>query len=126
MSPTKWVCAHQIDVVGENHEIARVKIFIDATRRVCQQQITNTEGRQRAHGERHALHRMTFVKMRPPAQDQHRRFAEMPEIQFARVADDGRFGEAGDFGVGNFFVHAQFRQRVMKAAAEHDGERRAQ
>jgi hypothetical protein len=35
-------------------------------------------------------------------------------------------GKAGDFGVGNFFGHIQFRQRVMKAAAEHDGERRAQ
>src|ERR1035437_9723445 len=42
------------------------------------------------------------------------------------MAADGRFGKAGDFGVGNFFVHAQFRQRVMKSAAEHDGEHRSQ
>ena len=59
-------------------------------------------------------------------QDQHRRLAEVAEIQFARVAADGRFGKAGNFGVGNLFVHAQFRQDVMKSAAEHDGERRAQ
>jgi hypothetical protein len=48
------------------------------------------------------------------------------EIQFTRMAADGWFGEAEDFGVGNFFDYAQFRQRVMKSAAEHDGERRAQ
>lgn len=50
----------------------------------------------------------------------------MPEIQFARMAPDGRFGEAGDLGVGDFFPHAQFRERVVKSAAEHNGQRRPQ
>src|SRR5581483_10745991 len=71
-------------------------------------------------------HFVAFVKMCASTQDNDRRFAQVAKIQFARVAADGRFGEAGDFGVGNFFGYAQFRQHVMKAAAEHDGERRTQ
>jgi hypothetical protein len=34
--------------------------------------------------------------------------------------------EAGNFGEGNFLVHAQFSQDVMKSAAQHDSECRAQ
>ena len=50
----------------------------------------------------------------------------MTEIQFTRMAADGRFGKAGDFGVGNFFVHAKFGEDMMKSAAQYDGERRTQ
>ena len=69
---------------------------------------------------------MSFVIMRPPAQDDDRCFAEMTEIQFARVTTDGGFWKAGDSGIGNFFGRAQLRQRVMKSAAKNDGERRSQ
>ena len=126
MRPTKWVCAHEIDVIGQHHEIARVEFFIDASRCIRQQQVRDAKCRERPHRERHALHRMPLVKMRAPAQDQHRRFAEMTKIQFTRVAADGRLGKAGDFGVGNCRRHAQFGEDVMKSAAEHDGELRAQ
>ena len=50
----------------------------------------------------------------------------MAEIQFARMAADGRFWEAGNLLKGNFIVHSQLRQNMMKSAAEDDGKRRAQ
>ncbi len=61
--------AHEIDVVGQNHEIARAEIFIDAARRVRQKQIGDAEGRQRARGKRDAFHFVAFVKMRAAAQN---------------------------------------------------------
>ena len=46
------VHTHQIDVVGENHEIAGAEFPVDAARRVRQQQIADSQCRQRADGKR--------------------------------------------------------------------------
>ena len=76
----QWICAHEIDVVGQHHEIAGEEFFIDAARRICQQQIRDAKYRQCPHRERNAIHRVAFVIMGATAQDQHRRPAQMAKI----------------------------------------------
>ena len=112
--------------LGIGLEIAGAEFLVDAARCVREQQIRDAKCRQRTDGKRYALQRMTFVKMRTSAQDQHRRLAEVAEEQFARVAANRWLGKTGNFSEGDFLVHAQFGHRMVKAAAEDDGKFRTQ
>jgi hypothetical protein len=65
---------------------------------------------------------MAFVKMSASAQNENRRSSEMAKMDFPRVTADGWLGETGDGGTGDFPVHAQLGQEVVKSAAQHEGQ----
>jgi hypothetical protein len=109
-------------MVSDGHKVARLKPPVDAAGGIGQQQGANTEGRQRADGKGDAVQIQSFIIMGPPAQDQNRGAGEMAKTNFSGVTADGGPGETGDFGKGYFPVQTQFGERMMKTAAEHDGQ----
>ena len=117
------VGAHQVDVVGQHHEIARAEAAVDAPRGVGQQQVPDAIGGQGPHGEGHQRHRVPLVIMRPAAQHHDGRAPQMADQQLARVAAHARGRKAGQPGVGNLRVHPQLAQDVVKAAAQHQRQR---
>ncbi len=120
------VGAHQVDVVCQHHEIARAEAAVHAPRGIGEQQVPDAIGRQRAHRERHQRHRVPLVIMRPAAQHHHRRAAQMADEQLPRVAAHARGRKPRQPAVGNLRVHPQLAQHVVKAAAQHQRQRRPQ
>jgi hypothetical protein len=98
----------------------------NVARRVRQQQIANAKHRQCAHRKHHRVHRVAFVEVRAPAQHDHRRAAQPPNDQFSRVSAHADRRKARQLPVGNLLLHFHLAECVVEAAAENDGQRRAQ
>ena len=56
----------QVDVVGDEHQVAATMMWIHAAARVGDQHRLDAEGREDPHGKRHLLRRIAFVEMKPP------------------------------------------------------------
>ena len=87
---------HQVDVVGDDHQIAYPKRRIHAAAGVRYEQVADPEQLEHPHGERHLLHGVTFVIVEPPLHGHYAAPFEQTENQFSLMSLDRRNGKIGN------------------------------
>ena len=89
----------QIDVVAYEHQRALLVIQIDSARGVGEDDGADSHAAEHAHGERDFLCRISFIQMHAALHCGDRNCAGLADDHLSGVADRGRAGERGDFGV---------------------------
>jgi hypothetical protein len=112
-------------VVGQSHEIAGVKGFVDAAGGVGEEEGAGGELGQGADRECDALHFVAFVIMDAAFKGDNGSVVEVAENEFASMAADADAREAGQLGIRNLGRALQAGQGMVKAAAEDHGEGRS-
>ena len=117
------ILRNEVNMIRQQHEITGTKTPIDSARRVGQQQSADSERGQDANRQSQRPHRMPFIKMGAPAQNQHRRVSQMAEHQLAGVTSHAHVWKAWEFGIGNLRLDAHPRERVLKSTPQNDAQR---
>ena len=89
------VAEHQIDVIPDQHQIARVPQAVHAARGVRDDQRRRAERVDDAHGERGQPDVVPFVHVEAPGEREHSPPAKRARDQRPRVPGDGRAGKPG-------------------------------
>ena len=105
-------------MIGDNHNVTDLKLFVHAACRVRYEKCPDTEHLHDSDRECHLFHVVTFIIMETALHGHHTFAAKHTENQVAAVTLDCRDGEIGDFLVGNI----KFIGDVVNEAAETGAE----
>ena len=119
--PARGGAKTEIDVIGDQHQVARPVLRIDPARRVCHKQDFASPQSNRAHRGDSFLGRTTFIQMTPAAQDQDAFAVGVPNNRAARVSGHARLRQSGDFCV---FARRLDLKRIDKRAQTRSGDHR--
>ena len=114
------VVAQQIDVVGDEHQVARVPQRVHAAAGVRDDEDARAESPQHAHGERDLLEGVALVAVEPALHRDHAPAGEGPEQELAGVTLDGREGKPRDLLVGDARRDRELAGEAAQAGAEDD------
>ena len=112
---------HEVDVVGDEHEVADLEVGVHAARRIAHKEVLDAQLIHDTHGEGHLLHVVTLVVVEAALQGHDLLAAQAAEDEFARVSLDCRHGEVGYVIVGEGYFHLYFLREAAQPRAEHDG-----
>ena len=116
---------HEVEVVGQHHQLAGAHGFVQAAGGVGLHQGLHAGRGQRVDRAFHRRHVTTFVGVAAAAQQRHLVRADAAEQQFAGVAGDAGLRKARQARVGQAQrVHHALRER-RPAGAEQHGDVRA-
>ena len=111
---------HQVDMVGDDHQVARAERCIDAARGVRDEQEADAEQPHDADREGHLLHRIAFVVVEPSLHGHDAAAARLAENQTSLVPLDRRDGEAGNVLVIERMARLDPVGEIAQPRAEHD------
>ena len=95
------VFGEEIDVVGDDHEVANLEGGIHATGSIGDEERLDAQFVHDADGERHLFHGVALVVVEAPLHGHDVYAAQLAEDECAGVSLDGGDGEVGYLGVGN-------------------------
>ena len=93
------VFGEEVDMVGDDHEIADFKLRVHSSRGVGDKERLDTQFVHHANGEGHLLHRVALIIMETSLHRHDILVAKFSEDQFSTVSFHRRYGEVGDVAV---------------------------
>lgn len=102
------VLGEEIDVVGDDHQVAYAEVGVHAAGGVAHEERLDAQLVHHAYGERHLLHRVSLVVVEAPLHGHDVLAAELAEDELAGVALHGRYGEVGYVLVGELVGVSDF------------------
>ena len=90
------VFREEVDVVGDNHQVADLELRVHAARSVAYEEGLYAQFVHHADRERNVLHRVALVVVEASLHRHDVLAAELAEDELARVALNGRYGEVRD------------------------------
>ena len=115
------VDAHAVQVVGDDHQAARLHVGVQASGGVCQDQILDAEQAEGSDRQHHLFHIVAFVIVEPSLLDRHRNAADIAQNEPARMPLDRRSRETRDLLVRDLHCIGQLLSKRTQTAPEHDG-----
>ena len=115
---------HEVDVVGQRHEIADLELRVDPAGCVRQQQRPDPQRREHAGRERGLRQVEALVEVGPARQDRHRDSQPLADDEAAGVARDRADRETRQVAVRELATTGDGLGDRAEAAAEHDPEPR--
>ena len=98
----------EIDVVGDDHQVAYMEMFVHAARGIGYEEGFDTQFVHHTYGEGHLLHGVAFVIVEAPLHGHDVHAAELAEDELAGVPFYGGDGEVGNLCIGDFFLVSYF------------------
>ena len=93
------VLGEEVDVVGDNHEVANLEFGVHTSRGIAHEESLDTKFVHHANGERNLLHRVALVVVEASLHSHDVLAAQFTKDYFAGMALNRRYGEIGDFGI---------------------------
>ncbi len=90
----------EIDVVGDDHEVANLECGVHAACSVGDEERLDAQFVHDTNGERHLLHVVSLVVVESALHGHDVDAPEFAEDELAAMSFDGRYGEVGDFAIG--------------------------
>ena len=94
------VLGEEIDVVGDDHEVANLEGGVHATGSIGDEERLDAQFVHDADGERHLLHVVALVVVESALHGHDVDAPEFAEDELAAMSFDGGNGEVGDFAIG--------------------------
>ncbi|EAU68224.1 hypothetical protein STIAU_7729 [Stigmatella aurantiaca DW4/3-1] len=123
VGPRQRVPPGEVDVVGDDHQIPRRELGMDAPRGVRHHQGLDAQRAQDPRGQGHLGGRIALVGMHPALHRHHGRRPHLPQHQPARVARHRGVGKVGQFRVGNDHLAREAVGERPQTTAQDDAER---
>ena len=111
---------HQIDMVGDDHQVARTERRIDAARSVRHEQAADSQLFEHPHGEGHLLHGVALVVVEPALHGHDAAAVDPAENQAPLVPLDRRNGEIGNILVLDRVLHLDIVGEIAQTRTEND------
>src|SRR5688572_23190260 len=107
-------------MIGDDHQIANIKIGRYATSSVRHQKSVDAQQFHYPYWKNDLFSCIPFVKMKSSTHRYHLFAAKLAKDQFALVTFHGGNRKIGDILVGQFFLDLHFSRKVPQPAAQHD------
>ena len=111
--------AEQVDVVGDDHDLAGLVVHVDGAGRVGEDEDLDPETSQHAHGKDDLVEPIALVVVHTARHDGHRHRAAVAEHELAAMPGRGRGGEVRHLGVGDAGGALEGRGERAQAGAQH-------
>ena len=98
----KRVLREEVDVVGDNHQVADLELGVHATSGIGNEEGLDAQLVHDAYREGDLLHGVALVEVEAALHGHDIDASQLAEDEFAGVALDSRDGEVGDLLVGEF------------------------
>ena len=98
----------EIDVVGDNHQVANLKLRIHATSSIRDKERLDAQFVHHTNREGYLLHRVALIEMKASLHGEDVDASQLTKYQFSAMSFDGRYWEVGDFLVGDFVFVSYF------------------
>ena len=118
--------AHEVQVVGHEHQVAGRPRGLEATRGVGEQDRTHAEAAHDAHALHDAVDGVSLVEMHAALHADDGHACARAEAHVARVTDDGGRGHVREVGVGDLHESLQRVGECPEATSQHDADVRLQ
>ena len=112
-------CAVELDLVGDQHEIAGAVALVHAASRVRHDQRPDAQQLQKPHRLRQLLEVIALIAVEPARQAHEPLARERPEDELARVAGRGGGEEVGDLVVVDLYRVLQLSGKRPERGAEN-------
>ena len=112
--PDERIVAEHVDVIGDQHQVARRPERVHPAAGIGDDEGVRTECAQHAHGEGHLLERVPLVAMEPTLHRHHAPATERPEQESPAVRLHRREREARDRAV----LHLRLDRHRLRESAE--------
>ena len=119
IGPNQGIGSGEIDVIGNEHQIAGSEAEVHTAASVGQYQDFHTHGPQHPHGHGQFPLRHSFIVMDPALHDHHFLAAVLTEDQCAAMTGSRRQREAGNIPVGDLDGVFQFVRIITQATAKN-------
>jgi len=106
------ILARQVEVILDQHQIARLKRRVDAAGGVRHHQRMHAERLHDAHGKRHRLGGISFIQVESPVHQQDGASGGLADDEFARVSRHRRHRKVRNFAIRN-------RRRAFHRLRQH-------
>ena len=98
----------EVDVVGDDHQVAYVETFVHASGGVGYEQSLYAQLIHHTDREGHFFHGVAFIEMEASLHGENVDVAELAEDQFTAMSLHRRYGEVGYFGIRNLLLVSYF------------------
>ena len=98
----------EIDVVGDDHQVAYMEMFVHAARGIGYEEGFDTQFVHHTYGEGHILHCVTFIEVETALHSEDINTAEFSENQFATMTFHCGYREVWNLRIGNLFLVSYF------------------
>ena len=105
---TQRMLWEEVNVVGDDHQVANLKFWIHTTGSVGYEEGLDAQFVHHSDREGDLLHRVALVKVEASLHGEDVDTTQLTEDEFARMAFYGRYGEIGNLGVGIFGLVSYF------------------
>ena len=117
---------HQVDMVGDDHQVAHAERGIDPARSVRHEEVFDAQLLHDAHRESHLLHRVALVVVEAPLHGHDLAALDRAEDHTPLVPLDGRNGETRDIFVFDGECSVDLIGETAQAGAEDDAHLRGE
>ena len=111
----------EIDVVGDNHQIADAELRVHTACGVAHEERFHPQLIHHPHGESGFLHAVALVEVETALHRHHILIAQIAENQSTAMSFHGRNGEVRDFGIGDSNFHVDVFHQFSQSCAQDDG-----
>ena len=105
---TQWVLREEVDVVGDDHDVANLEGGVHAAGGVGDEECLYAHFIHDTNGERHLFHRVALIVVEASLHGHDVHATQFAEDQLAAMAFDGGNGEVGNFLIGNLQLISYF------------------
>ena len=98
----------EIDVVGDDHQVSYMEMFVHAARGIGYEEGFDTQFVHHTYGEGHILHSVTLIEVETALHSKDINTAEFSENQFATMTFHCGYREVWNFRIGNLFLVSYF------------------
>ena len=105
---TERMLREEIDMVGDNHQVADLERRVHAPCRIRHEECLDAQFIHHPDREGHLLHRVALIEVETPL---HRHDVDTPQLaenEFSAMSLDGRDGEVGNLLIGNLVCVSYF------------------
>src|SRR5262249_15115079 len=122
--PDEWRRSLQVNVVGDEDDLAWREVRVDAAGCVRHHERADPESTDDADPERDPIGGNALVEVGSADHRRARNVAEGPDHEHARMPDGGRDGPAGDLPIGDLDTILEFLHEATETAAEDESDPR--
>ena len=108
---------HEVDVVGDEHEVANAECGVHAARGVANEEVLDAQFVHDANGEGHLLHVVAFVVVKASLHGHHVLAAQTAEEELAAVSLHGAHGKVGNVAIGHGVHYFYFVGQMSQSCA---------
>ena len=105
---TQRMLWEEVDMIGDNHQVANLEAGVHATSGVADEEHLDTQFVHHTYREGHFLHRVTLIEVEASLHGQNIHTTQLTEDEFATMSLYGRDGEVGNLLIGDLLLVSNF------------------